>query len=377
VPVRYKKTKEPIDGVYPLVVWEKQDRPDSRRQGTERCPENLLRYSEYQVIGDHVFSTASYNGTDFLRISGSVIRRTVELASQRLDQVRIEPRQEHLRKALHHVRNRGVPRCAGPGARALRGRQLERERMAARELVDAPCLFLGEAARAEHPEGLLRVERTQFHLAKPCRPSPVRRPPGARPAAAGDQRHDRRRQGGQQRLPKPRVRQGRTPRSCPNAMSRGFHHPKGAATAPRCRLRFGIHGDHRRDCGKDAVRRRLDVAAIEPQLQVLPRQRLDDRAQQRRLSYSAGAVDEGRPRMGGSGTCTAPATERTFALAADECPARGFRQAIGEYACHGRLLSGRVAKLTPSASVPVWSNPTSSIGAPGPRGITGSRVAEA
>ncbi len=68
VPVRYKKTKEPIDGVYPLVVWENKTDPIIGGREQSGVPKIFCDISEYQVIGDHVFSTASYNGTDFLRI---------------------------------------------------------------------------------------------------------------------------------------------------------------------------------------------------------------------------------------------------------------------------------------------------------------------
>ena len=68
VPVRYKKTKEPIDGVYPLVVWENKTDPILGGREQSGVPKIYCDISEYQVVGDHIFSTASYNGTDFLRI---------------------------------------------------------------------------------------------------------------------------------------------------------------------------------------------------------------------------------------------------------------------------------------------------------------------
>lgn len=68
VPVRYAKSKEPIEGYFPLVVWENKTEPILGGREQSGVPKIFCDISEFQVVGDHIFATASHSGHGFLRI---------------------------------------------------------------------------------------------------------------------------------------------------------------------------------------------------------------------------------------------------------------------------------------------------------------------
>lgn len=68
VPVRYTQSGQPIDGYFPLVVWENKTEPILGGREQSGVPKIFCDISESQVIGNHVFATASHDGHDFLRV---------------------------------------------------------------------------------------------------------------------------------------------------------------------------------------------------------------------------------------------------------------------------------------------------------------------
>lgn len=106
VPVRYKKTQEPIYGVYPLVVWENKTDPIIGGREESGVPKIFCDISEYQVIGDHVFSNASYNGVDFLRVDF--------VKKEAFTKEELEKQNENSKVNL--LGWRYIPNMGGPGA---------------------------------------------------------------------------------------------------------------------------------------------------------------------------------------------------------------------------------------------------------------------
>jgi len=68
VPVRYTRSEDPIEGYFPLVVWENRTEPILGGREQSGVPKIFCDIAECQVVGDHLFATASHSGHDFLRI---------------------------------------------------------------------------------------------------------------------------------------------------------------------------------------------------------------------------------------------------------------------------------------------------------------------
>src|SRR5258706_100564 len=200
--------------------------------------------------------------------------------------------------------------------------------MATSELVDAPRLLIGKAARTEELERLRVAQGRKLDLAKHVRPSRVGGPTGARASAAGYQCRDGRGQGRQQRLPNPGVDESEGL----VAVQRDDDTPSIAGKPRRERLQIHsprIGAQQLRDRGEHAMRSGLDIATVEPKVEIVLGKRIDGRAQQRGFSDSTRTVDE---RYGefGLGRLHRLGEGAHFSLTSDECTPGGFRQALDE-----------------------------------------------
>src|SRR5258706_4841679 len=246
------------------------------------------------------------------------------------------------------MRNRGFRDAQVGLGTPRRGGKLESERMATSELVDAPRLLIGKAARTEELERLRVAQGRKLDLAKHVRPSRVRGPTGARASAAGYQCRDGRGQGRQQHLPNPGVDESEGL----VAVQRDDDTPSIAGKPRRERLQIHsprIGAQQLRDRGEHAMRSGLDIATVEPKVEIVLGERIDGRAQQRGFSDSTRTVDE---RYGefGLGRLHRLGEGAHFCLTSDECTPGGFRQAIGEDPEHERAYSHATRCIPPPST---------------------------
>jgi hypothetical protein len=195
-------------------------------------------------------------------------RRVERLARRRVEPVEVERRQ-----LLHDRRQDRVLRRVRPLVERRR-RELERQRMAAHEAVDPLGLRLVQPGPAEHLGRVGRLQRAERE--RPQQLAERRPPDGARRVAGGD--HDARVLGqrGQEGQAQPPVEQAQAL----GVVDHQHHRSAGAVQiAP--------------DGGEEALRRRLDLAAVDGDDRHAARGRLAaQRAEERGLARAGDAVDD-------------------------------------------------------------------------------------
>ncbi len=68
VPVNYTSPSESVEGGYALILWENKTDPILGGRETSGLPKLFANILNHRQLGDRVYSNASYDGFDFLRI---------------------------------------------------------------------------------------------------------------------------------------------------------------------------------------------------------------------------------------------------------------------------------------------------------------------